>query len=283
MKPSPQRTVISLKGALASVALAVSLSPSSASGQGVEVARDVRYGKAGSVELKLDVYRPRGAKRRPAVLVIHGGGWRGGDKSAWASEGRFLAENGYVAFVVNYRLACENRRNPLCGYHHPAQYRDVRRALRWIHARGRSYGADRRRVAALGGSAGAHLSLLLGTKGTGTKRVVAVVSWSAPTNLVAIAPVPVVQNYIGCSYAVCPRKYEDASPILHVTPEDAPAYLANSSRESVPSVFATEMARELTEAGVPNQLRILPGRRHSKAFAADVWPDTLRFLRRYVR
>jgi acetyl esterase/lipase len=254
-----------------------------AQAQTIQTTLDVTYGRVQGAALKLDVYRPVGAQRLPAVIVIHGGGWRTGDKRDWAREGRRLAGEGFVAFVINYRLACTDMANPLCGFHHPAQPNDVRLAYRWIRAHGRDYGADPQRIGALGGSAGGHLSMLVGTtrKG-GTGKLGAVVSWSGPTRILVGIPGGAIENYIGCASSVCPRRYADASPLLHVTSDDAPTYLANSRHEQVGLSAATTMADALTRAGVPNQLRILEGSRHSKAYANDVWDESVAFLRRYL-
>jgi acetyl esterase/lipase len=254
-----------------------------AQAQTIQATPDVTYGRAEGVALKLDVYRPEGAQRLPAVIVIHGGGWRTGDKRDWAREGRRLASAGFVAFVINYRLACTDAANPLCGFHHPAQPNDVRQAYRWVRAHGREYGADPKRIGALGGSAGGHLSMLIGTtrKG-GTGKLGAVVSWSGPTRILAGIPGGAIENYIGCPSSVCPRRYADASPLRHVTSDDAPTYLANSRHERLSLSAATTMADALTRAGVPNQLRILEGSRHSKAYADDVWDESVAFLHRYL-
>jgi acetyl esterase/lipase len=251
--------------------------------QTIQATPDVEYGRVKGVALKLDVYRFQGAARSPAVLVLHGGGWRTGDKRDWAREGRRLAAAGFIAFVVNYRLACAEAANPLCGFHHPAQPNDVRRAYRWVRAHGQQYGADPKHIGALGGSAGGHLAMLIGTtKKGGTGKLGAVVSWSGPTRILAGIPGGAIENYIGCPSSVCPRRYADASPLLHVTPDDAPTYLANSRNEQLGLSAATTMADALTQARVPNQLRILEGSRHSKAYANDVWAESVAFLRRYL-
>jgi acetyl esterase/lipase len=251
--------------------------------QAVGVNTDVEYGKVSGVALKLDAYRPVGAGRLPAVLVIHGGGWRSGSKESWASVGRGLAREGFVAFVVSYRLACTAPANPLCGFHHPAAANDVRRAFRWVRAHAPAYGANRKRIGALGGSAGGHLAMLIGTTKQGdTGPLRAVVSWSGLSLMLGVVPGGPVQTYLGCGPDACPDRYADASPILHVSRDDAPTYLAHSRQEQVPLVQSTGMAEKLTQAGVPNQLRILEGMRHSRAFEDDVWDESVRFLHRYL-
>jgi acetyl esterase/lipase len=121
-------------------------------------------------EEKLDIYFPPDSFTgpRPAVLVIHGGGWRGGDK-AGARERNFgttLASAGYVVFSINYLLN-QGEKDPATGklrLSHlawPQNFYDCKSALRFIRARADVYGVDPHRIATMGGSAGAHLSLLL--------------------------------------------------------------------------------------------------------------------------
>jgi acetyl esterase/lipase len=191
----------------------------SAQAQTIQVTRDVPYGRVEGVALELDVYRPEAARRLPAVIVVHSGGWRTGDKRDWARIGRRLATDGFVAFVVNYRLACTDLANPLCGFHHPAQPNDVRAAYRWVRAHGRGYGADPKRIGALGGSAGGHLSMLIGTtrKG-GTGKLGAVVSWSGPTRILAGIPGGPIETYIGWPQQRLPTEVRGRlpAPACHV-------------------------------------------------------------------
>jgi acetyl esterase/lipase len=104
-----------------------------------------------------DFYEPEADSlraNRPAVVAIHGGAWRGGDK-AW---GRQIAEElcpfGYVVFSINYRLSSQP------GGTWPAQIEDVQKALRHIRANGRRFRLDPSRIATLGMSAGGHLATM---------------------------------------------------------------------------------------------------------------------------
>ena len=118
----------------------------------------VAYDPAIGYHGTLDVYEPiadAGGGGRPAVLAIHGGAWRGGDK-AWGEQfAEELCPAGYVVFSVNYRLAGRP------GGTWPAQIEDVRKALRHVRAEAARYGIDPDRVAALGMSAGGHLATML--------------------------------------------------------------------------------------------------------------------------
>jgi len=105
-----------------------------------------------------NVYQPRadGARtNRPAILAIHGGGWRDGDKP-WADQfAKEFCPHGYVVFSINYRLA--GRPNGTW----PAQIQDVQKALRYIRANAARFRIDPSRIASLGVSAGGHLATMV--------------------------------------------------------------------------------------------------------------------------
>ena len=70
-----------------------------------EFDKDVVYTKVGGRELKLDIMYTKGAKMRPLVICVHGGGWMGGHRSMYHSRMRKLAEQGYATASVEYRFA----------------------------------------------------------------------------------------------------------------------------------------------------------------------------------
>jgi acetyl esterase/lipase len=260
----------------------------------VTVTRDVRYGIADGVYLLLDAYVPDGGPY-PAVLVIHGGGWHGGDKASFGRESERLAEAGFVAFAVNYRLA-----PPGGAWHFPAPADDVRTAVKWVRANAEQYHVDSTKVGALGGSAGANLALLLATTGqAGDDRVDAAVSWSGPTDLRSLVPgqtatptamndrrtarpLNVERNYIGCEIDACLDLWTAASPYAQVDASTAPIYLANSTEELVPLAQATAMDAKLKETGIPYQLRVIDGSKHSRGYEDMVWGESIQFLRTHL-
>src|SRR5262245_32419708 len=151
---------------------------------------DVVFGKGGETDLHLDIARPKdGGKPLPCLVVIHGGGWRGGNFKAHLPQIFDFAKAGYVSATVQYRLVPTGR--------WPAQIEDVKCAVRYLRANADKYGIDKDRFGAIGFSAGAHLSMLLGTmdekdglEGNGgsvgqSSKVQAVVSYFGPTDLAA--------------------------------------------------------------------------------------------------
>ena len=125
--------------------------------QSLEVIPDVVYHTAetenGPRRLRMDIYRQPGSQDRPAILLVHGGGWLHGDKNRFERLARRFADLGYVVANVEYRLGYEA---PF-----PAASLDCNAALRFIKARSRRLGIDPNKIAAVGGSAGGHLVGLL--------------------------------------------------------------------------------------------------------------------------
>ncbi len=108
----------------------------------------------------LDVYLPAGCGPVPAVVWVHGGGWRRGDKALGSVDGkvRLANELGFALVAVNYRLSAEG-----AGVLWPDHGDDVATALAWLRTEGPGLGIDPNRLALLGHSAGAHLVAVAGT------------------------------------------------------------------------------------------------------------------------
>ena len=239
---------------------------------GVTFAPDIVYGTGGGEELKLDMASPKepGAKR-PCVVVIHGGAWRGGERQVHRDQVLNLAKEGYVAVTIQYRL--------LPKYRFPAQIEDAKCAVRYLRANAEKYGLDPDRIGAVGYSAGAHLAMMLGVtsaedglEGEGgnagvSSRVQVVVSFAGPTSLGAedIPPVSVglVSDFLGGTRYDLPEIYKKASPISFVTSDDAPIFLTQGTKDQlIPTTQAVAMMNALTDAGVPGHIELILGADH---------------------
>lgn len=116
---------------------------------------EVSYGPLAAQ--KLDVCIPVDANRAPAVVMIHGGNWRFGDKRGFRGPCRLAALRGVVAASINYRLASDEDNR------WPAQIVDVQLAVRWLRANADRFHIDAGHICAWGSSAGAHLAVFAGT------------------------------------------------------------------------------------------------------------------------
>lgn len=131
------------------------------------------YTDGGGTQQGIDIYSPATVSNtaKPAIVFIHGGGWRVGDKSQYASLAKEAVNRGYVAFSINYRLITKGI---------DKQYDDVGRAVRFIQSKSTTYGINANKIVVWGDSAGANLALRLA--GNGVKGISGAVSWSGPTD-----------------------------------------------------------------------------------------------------
>ncbi len=133
-----------------------SISPAIADSTYITIHRDVVYKSIAGRKLLADIYYKGSVKKRkPAVLLLFGGGWKSGDKSMNRAMALDIAAHGYVVVSIEYRLAAEAR--------FPAAYEDVVNALYWMKLNSRLYGIKKERLAVAGTSAGAQLASLVGT------------------------------------------------------------------------------------------------------------------------
>ena len=239
----------------------------------LKVHDDLHYGTGGGDKLLLDLaYPARLDKPTPCIVFIHGGGWAAGNRKAHSNHMRQAAEDGFVAATISYRLVKEDQNR------WPAQIEDCKCAIRWLRANAERFSIDPQRIGAIGYSAGAHLSMLLGTldkedglEGDGgspdqPSKVQAVVAYFGPTNLTVEYPPAsrnIVANFIGGPLDQRRDAYDRASPVRYVSEGDAPTLIFHGTKdELVPYEQAFEMATALSKANVPGRVEILLGHRH---------------------
>ena len=170
---------------------------------------DVVFQKGDNYELGLNLFTPKGSdKALPLVVMVHGGCWIDGGRADYNYYGVKLAQLGYAAATVDYRVADQAR--------YPAAVDDVRNAIQWLKDRAKTYNIDPSRIALLGGSAGGHLVELIGysantpTKqhpegpGPKLKAIVAFYGWSDLTD-------PAVRDFYW-DEAFLGKKYADGPP-----------------------------------------------------------------------
>ncbi|TBR22406.1 alpha/beta hydrolase [bacterium] len=242
------------------------LAAAPAAAGGFETRRGLVYSRSCGEPLTLDAYVPEGRGPFPGVLVIHGGGWSARRPTDMLRIAKLLARRGYVALNVTYRLAPQN--------HYPAALDDVREALRWARREAPALKLDPARVGAWGYSAGAHLAAMLGVAGGedvgALDRVQAVVAGGTPSDFELYPKSPIITPFIGKAFAEAPALWREASPVNHVTPDDAPFFIYHGSRDTlVEPEQARRLAAALARAGVRHELYWVKGRGHVWAFVFD--------------
>jgi len=203
----------------------------------VEVIKDVEYGIAGDIPLLLDIYIPETpiARPMPAVIFIHGGSWKGGDKATGYEPCMRFAERGFLSVSINYRLMpVEVQGTPEAIAHLSNCVEDCKCAIRWMRANADKYNVDPELIGVWGKSAGGHLAMMVacvdetvGLEGNGgweeyPSRVQAVVSYFGPTLL----------------------KEDWASPINYVTTDDPPLLLVHGELDQTVPIESSEQMYE---------------------------------------
>ena len=123
----------------------------------VNIKDGIKIGSAGNKDLHGDLFIPPGENtNKPALVIVHGGGWREGDRKQLRGYGILLAREGFVCLCNSYRLSTEAV--------WPAQIQDVNCAIRYLRANYKELGIDPDRIGITGNSAGGHLSLMAGLK-----------------------------------------------------------------------------------------------------------------------
>ena len=256
--------------------------------------KTVTYSTPGGQALKLDVWEPAGGGtkagetvRRPAVIMVHGGGWSAGGRGRMPLWDRWFAGKGYVVFDVDYRLAPQPRWRAAPG--------DVKCAVGWVKRNAARYGIDPERIALVGHSAGGHLALLSAySEGDGNvpagcgvedAGVSAVAAFYPPTDLTRLNRMkwpwmePNVvgrrsaKRLLGGAPETLARRYRLASPTAHVDAKSPPTFLVHGGADRVVPVEQSELLGErLRRSRVPHRLLTLPGADHSFDHAsASLW------------
>lgn len=226
-----------------------------------QTVQDVEYARIGAESLRLDMHLPTGeGKRRPTIVGIHGGGWRGGDKRHIRGLSAFVRA-GFVVASINYRLTAEAR--------YPAAINDCQTAVRWIRAHAGNYGIDPDRIGVLGGSAGGHLALMVGMLNDDpnqdiSSRVRAVCAWFGPADFRdGPAGDKAFAQFIGATFEENPKAYREASPATHVSNNSPPTLLIHGANDRVvPIRHSQTMHAALRAAGVESTLVVVRNAGH---------------------
>src|SRR6185436_6528346 len=244
--------------------LALSLFPALASAQPsapVVTKTDVIYGRVEGAALLANIAYPDGPSLKPAIISVHGGRWRAGNRADASSiKVTQWAEFGYFAMSIDYRL--------VGGSPAPAPYLDMLTAIRWLHAHADEYRIDPERIYLIGQSAGGQMVSLFATAGeAGFPRVG---GWEkARTDVKGVISVAGTYELNSLSWGNLWTPFDSAqgkpvadlegarhhaSPIYHVSPAMKPLLIIHSDDDkSVPVQQAADMSEKVKAAGVQHR------------------------------
>ena len=223
-------------------------------------------------DLKLDFALPPSAADapRPAIMLIHGGAWRSGDKSNLRGQMIELANRGYVACSVQYRFCPEHV--------FPAQVDDVKHAVQFLRDEADRFGIDPTRIGAMGISAGAHLAMMLAVtdevddfaadrdSDTSSKVQVAVAYFGPAVLRPDAVPGParrLLEDFVGGPLDEHVEELRRASPMEYLDDQDAPLLLFQGTADPLVTMDqAVEMSRAMGKAGMKGRAELLVGQNH---------------------
>jgi acetyl esterase/lipase len=214
--------------------------------------------------LLLDFFAAKSILPAPLIVVIHGGGWRGGDPTQLPDLNYYLSEQGYAVASISYRLAPEHQ--------FPAAYEDVCAAIEFLKQHAGEYNINANRIVLLGRSAGGHLALLAAYRNNDPS-IRGVVAFYPPTDMHFGFANPgnprvldsdcILRSFLGGSPTDVSDQYDAASPITFVGPDTPPTLLIHGTTdELVWCVNSQRLARQLAQQQRPHYLLELPWATH---------------------
>ncbi len=228
---------------------------------------NVECSHPGAFRIPLDIYVPKADGTYPAILLIHGGGWKSRQVKNDKPLAERLALRGYVVAQVAYRLSTEAR--------YPAALHDCKAALRYLRAHAKEYKIDPSRIGCAGGSAGGHLSGLVGLTGGRSElegaggnpeqstAIKACVVMAATMDLVAANAKANSEGHIQFFGPIAGNRelYVEASPITHVSRNSPPTLFIEGEKDTL-KIGRAEMQDKLRALGVPTEVITLKDAPH---------------------
>jgi acetyl esterase/lipase len=242
----------------------------------VSAEENIVYARYGERRLHLDIFSPREKAdlRYPGVILIHGGGWRSGNRQMEWPMAQYLATHGYVTATVEYRLSIEAQ--------YPAGVHDLKGAIRWMRTNAAKYNIDPNKIAVYGCSAGGTLAAFLGTTGNTKQFEGSAGNADSSSAVQAVVDVDGVldftnpaesakdndpkkpsagKSWFGASYKENPDIWKEASPINYINAKTAPILFVNSSLERF-HAGRDEVIGQLNKFGIYSEVHTIADTPH---------------------
>ncbi len=266
----------------------------------VRIEKDVMYLESDRAE-KADLYLPpvfEPGKKYPGIVIIHGGGWTGGDKGVGReiNIGTTLASNGYVCMSINYALAKSGFPT------FPQNIQDCKRAVRWLRKNANRFQLDANHIGAIGGSAGGHLTALLAVSGPDAgldpeedtefsycvQAAVPMYPHCAASWEGGVPPKPYPNLPMFTQpQAEAPALWDSASPIKQLSNDDPPMLILHGTADKTTPLEQSQCFHEAAlKAGVQSELVIIEDAPHSfhlQPKQRDLRPEVIGFFDKHLK
>jgi pectinesterase len=244
----------------------------------------------------LDVFYPsvKAKTKRVAIMIIHGGGWRSGNRTQHYPLAQRLADLGYVCFTPEYRLSTEAL--------FPAAVYDLKSALRWIRTNAKKYDVDTNKIVVLGFSAGGELAAFLGVTNNNSRFEGRQCNLKSSSAVQAIVDLDGTLSFVhpesgegddskrtsaatywfGFPKKENPKLWEAASPLTYVSKNTPPTLFINSSVERM-HAGRTDFLKVSDENGIYSEVKTFSDAPHSFPLFDPWFEPTVKFTDQFLK
>lgn len=253
----------------------------------VEEKFDLVYNQDQNRVLHFDAFIYTKKKKNPAVIMIHGGGWRSGNKNQMQSLAREMALKGYSCFSIEYRLSLESK--------YPTGVIDVKNAIKFIKDNASKFNVDINKIAVLGCSSGGQMAALIGTTNYNPLFEDAGFKSKSSSKVNAIIDVDGVLAFkhpessegdmaafwLGGKSDEIPENWKNASALSHTDKNTPPTLFICSS---IPRFHAgrDDMISILNQNKIYNEVHTIPDSPHSFWFYEPWFSQTITYTTQFL-
>ncbi|WP_264538022.1 alpha/beta hydrolase [Flavobacterium sp. N1736] len=249
--------------------------------------KDLIYQQRKDRALHLDAFYYKKKKLNPAIIMIHGGGWRSGNKSQMHALAKEFAAKGYSCFAIEYRLSLEAK--------YPEGVYDVKNAIKFVKDNARKFNVDTNKIVVLGCSSGGQMATLIGTtnenqgfeeasfKSKSTSKVNAIIdidgvlAFKHPES----SEGEMASFWLGGSYTEKPENWKNASALSHTDKNTPPVLFINSSIDRF-HAGRDDMITILSENKIYNEIKTIPDSPHSFWFFEPWFTETVKYTTQFL-
>jgi acetyl esterase/lipase len=249
--------------------------------------KEIVYSKINDRELHLDAYYGNASAKRPAIVILHGGGWKSGNKSQMETFAQEMASKGFSCFTIEYRLSPEVK--------YPAAIFDVKKAIRYIKNNAVQFHVDTTKIAILGCSSGGQMAALIGTTNNDSRFEDKDTNHKITSTVQAIIDIDgilafkhpesqegtVAGLWLGGSYEEKPKIWKQASALTHTDKNTPPTLFINSSKERF-HAGRENMIAVLNQYKIYNEVKTIENSPHSFWFLNPWFEETVTYTAQFL-
>jgi acetyl esterase/lipase len=253
----------------------------------VKEEKKIVYAKINERELHLDAYYNTPSAKKPAIVILHGSGWKSGNKSQMETFAQEMASKGFSCFTIEYRLSPEAK--------YPAAIFDVKKAIRYIKINANRFNVDTTKIAVLGCSSGGQMPALIGTTNNNSLFEEKNTNHKITSTVQAIIDIDgilafkhpesqegaVAGLWLGGSYEEKPEIWEQASALTHTDKNTPPTLFINSSIDRF-HAGRDDMIAILNRYKIYNEVKTIEKSPHSFWFLNPWYDESITYTTQFL-